>query len=92
MLIYSQDNKSEKQTDISEYSNRDMAAVLFNIATVLRQNGNTNPFRTAAYERGARATSRGQRRSFGRGAGTLPATAAHRYKASVKDSGDGGNW
>jgi DNA polymerase (family 10) len=32
-----------------------MAAVLFNIATVLKQNGNVNPYRTAAYERGARA-------------------------------------
>ncbi|MBC8101734.1 MAG: hypothetical protein H7Z41_04015 [Cytophagales bacterium] len=37
------------------FTNREMAAVLFNIATVLRQSGNTNPFRTAAYERGARA-------------------------------------
>lgn len=36
-------------------SNREMAAILFNIATVLRQEGNVNPFRTAAYERGARA-------------------------------------
>jgi DNA polymerase (family 10) len=32
-----------------------MAAILFNIATVLREEGNVNPFRTAAYERGARA-------------------------------------
>jgi DNA polymerase (family 10) len=36
-------------------SNRDMASVLFNIATVLKQTGNVNPYRTAAYERGARA-------------------------------------
>ena len=36
-------------------NNREMAAVLFNIATVLRNQGNENPFRTAAYERGARA-------------------------------------
>lgn len=36
-------------------NNREMAAVLFNIATVLRGQGNVNPFRTAAYERGARA-------------------------------------
>lgn len=35
--------------------NKEMAAVLFNIATVLRGQGNENPFRTAAYERGARA-------------------------------------
>jgi len=36
-------------------TNREMAALLFNIATVLRNAGNTNPFRTAAYERAARA-------------------------------------
>lgn len=36
-------------------NNREMAALLFNIATVLRSQGNVNPFRTAAYERGARA-------------------------------------
>lgn len=36
-------------------TNREMAAVLFNIATLLRREGNVNPFRTAAYERGARA-------------------------------------
>jgi DNA polymerase (family 10) len=36
-------------------SNKEMAAVLFNIATVLRNQGNQNPFRTTAYERGARA-------------------------------------
>ncbi len=36
-------------------NNKDMAAVLFNIATILRDQGNQNPFRTAAYERGARA-------------------------------------
>jgi DNA polymerase (family 10) len=36
-------------------SNREMAALLFNIATVLREEGNLNPYRTAAYERGARA-------------------------------------
>jgi len=36
-------------------NNREMAAVLFNIATVLRNQSNANPFRTAAYERAARA-------------------------------------
>lgn len=36
-------------------TNKEMAAVLFNIATVLRNQGNQNPFRTAAYERGGRA-------------------------------------
>lgn len=45
-------------------SNRDMAAILFNIATVLKQGGNTNPYRTAAYERGARALM-GLRREAG---------------------------
>ena len=36
-------------------SNKEMAALLFNIATVLRDNGNANPWRTRAYERAARA-------------------------------------
>lgn len=36
-------------------TNREMAAVLFNIATLLRQEGSANPFRIAAYERCARA-------------------------------------
>ena len=36
-------------------TNKEMAALLFDIATMLRGQGNVNPFRTAAYERGARA-------------------------------------
>ncbi len=36
-------------------TNKDMASVFFNIATLPRAEGNANPFRTAAYERGARA-------------------------------------
>jgi DNA polymerase (family 10) len=36
-------------------NNREMAAVFFNIATLLREEGNENPFRTAAYERAGRA-------------------------------------
>ena len=36
-------------------TNQEMAAVLSNIATLLRAAGNENPFRTAAYERCARA-------------------------------------
>ena len=36
-------------------SNKEMAALLFNIATVLRDQGNQNPWRTRAYERAARA-------------------------------------
>lgn len=36
-------------------TNREMAGLLFNIATVLRDKGNTNPWRTRAYERAARA-------------------------------------
>ena len=36
-------------------TNREMAQVLFNIASVLREEGNVNPYRTRAYERGARA-------------------------------------
>ena len=36
-------------------TNREMAAILFNIASCLREAGNQNPWRTAAYERGARA-------------------------------------
>lgn len=36
-------------------TNKEMAAVLFNIATLLREQGNVNPYRTAAYERGARS-------------------------------------
>lgn len=43
------------QTNIRLMSNREMASILFNIATALKQSGNTNPYRTAAYERGARA-------------------------------------
>ena len=39
----------------SGMSNREIAALFFNIATLLREQGNENPFRTAAYERGARA-------------------------------------
>ena len=46
---------SNTKTAVYPKTNREMAAVLFNIATVLRQSGNENPFRTAAYERGARA-------------------------------------
>nr|CAA9284660.1 hypothetical protein AVDCRST_MAG63-3839 [uncultured Armatimonadetes bacterium] len=43
-------------THVSEtMTNKEMAAVLFNIGTMLRKQGNRNPFRTAAYERGARA-------------------------------------
>lgn len=45
----------EAARSLPAMSNREMAAVLFNIATVLRREGNANPFRTAAYERGARA-------------------------------------
>lgn len=40
---------------LSPMTNRQMAAILFNIATVLREEGDTNPYRTRAYERGARA-------------------------------------
>ena len=36
-------------------TNKEMASLLFNIATLLKGQGNSNPFRTAAYERGARA-------------------------------------
>lgn len=36
-------------------TNKEMAAVLFNIATLLRQGGSANLFRIAAYERCARA-------------------------------------
>ena len=36
-------------------TNRQMASILFNIATCLRDAGNVNPWRTAAYERGASA-------------------------------------
>ena len=35
--------------------NRSMAATLFNIATLLKREGNKNPYRTEAYERCARA-------------------------------------
>ena len=38
-----------------QMTNKEMASLLFNIATLLRRKGNENPFRTAAYERGARA-------------------------------------
>ena len=40
---------------MTSMTNREMAGILFNIATLLRRAGNTNPYRTAAYERGARA-------------------------------------
>ena len=43
------------QTNVQSMSNREMASILFNIATALKQSGNANPYRTAAYERGARA-------------------------------------
>lgn len=43
------------ETQNQPLSNREMASLLFNIATVLREEGNANPYRTAAYERGARA-------------------------------------
>ena len=36
-------------------TNREMAGLLFNIATVLRDKGNANPWRTRAYERAGRA-------------------------------------
>lgn len=42
-------------TQTGRMTNKEMAEVLFNIGTILRIQGNTNPFRTAAYERGARA-------------------------------------
>lgn len=45
----------ETQAEPSGLTNREMAAVFFNIATVLREQGNVNPFRTAAYERAGRA-------------------------------------
>ena len=38
-----------------QMTNREMASLLFNIATLLRRQGNVNPYRTAAYERGARS-------------------------------------
>ncbi|MDX1933738.1 MAG: helix-hairpin-helix domain-containing protein [Capsulimonadales bacterium] len=47
--------KSSDDRAFDGLSNREMAAILFNIATVLREEGNVNPWRTAAYERGARA-------------------------------------
>jgi DNA polymerase (family 10) len=55
MIITREGQNTTKHIDVCTLSNRDMAAILFNIATVLKQNGNTNPYRTAAYERGARA-------------------------------------
>jgi DNA polymerase (family 10) len=36
-------------------TNREMAQILFNIASVLREEGNINSYRTRAYERAARA-------------------------------------
>jgi len=39
----------------SPMSNREMAKVLFNIASLLRRDGHRNLFRIEAYERGARA-------------------------------------
>lgn len=36
-------------------ANRDMAAVLFNMATLLKADPNANPYRIAAYERAGRA-------------------------------------
>jgi len=50
-----QNKESEAVLVSPAMSNREMAAYLFNIATVLKQAGNANPYRTAAYERGARA-------------------------------------
>jgi DNA polymerase (family 10) len=46
---------TENTQDSRPLTNREMAAILFNIATCLREAGNVNPWRTAAYERGARA-------------------------------------
>ena len=46
---------TETVNALSGLTNREIAAVLFNIATLLREQGNENPFRTAAYERGARS-------------------------------------
>ena len=40
---------------VAPLTNKQMAALLFNIATVLRDQGNQNPWRTRAYERAARA-------------------------------------
>lgn len=42
-------------TENGPLRNQEMAAVLFNIATILRVQGHPNPYRIAAYERGARA-------------------------------------
>jgi DNA polymerase (family 10) len=50
-----EESVTETVTALSGLTNREIAAVLFNIATLLREQGNENPFRTAAYERGARA-------------------------------------
>jgi DNA polymerase (family 10) len=55
MLITDEGVRPQNQTRVFSMSNREMAAVLFNIASVLKQSGNVNPYRTAAYERGARA-------------------------------------
>jgi DNA polymerase (family 10) len=43
------------ESSFPKTTNKDMAGVFFNMATLLRVQGNANPFRTAAYERGARA-------------------------------------
>lgn len=45
----------ETTSNLPPMSNREMAALLFNIATCLREAGNMNRWRTEAYERGARA-------------------------------------
>ncbi len=55
MLTTLKEPQTTSHMNVCSMSNRDMAAVLFNIAAVLRQGGNVNPYRTAAYERGARA-------------------------------------
>ncbi len=47
--------EAPSQTAATALTNKEMAALLFNIATVLRDNGNINPWRTRAYERAARA-------------------------------------
>jgi DNA polymerase/3'-5' exonuclease PolX len=50
-----EESVAETVTALSGLTNREIAAVLFNITTILREQGNENPFRTAAYECGARA-------------------------------------
>lgn len=55
MSITNEINEVQANSFTRPLTNREMASILFNIATVLRREGNVNPFRTAAYERGARA-------------------------------------